>query len=86
MHKGDKEMILERLLTIALLGLLLSLAFPSRAYAYLDPGSGSYIFQLIIAGVVGLGFLVKVYWGKITTFFTRGSSRKGTETEENPDA
>jgi hypothetical protein len=79
-------MILKRLLTVSLLSLLFYVAFPPPVYAYLDPGSGSYIFQLIIAGVVGLGFLVKVYWGKITAFFTRGASRKGTETEDDSDA
>ena len=45
------------------------LAFPASAYAYLDPGTGSYIFQLVIAAIVGLLFLAKVYWGRIKTFF-----------------
>ena len=37
--------------------------------AYLDPGSGSFIIQLIIAGVVGAGFLLRGYWAKIVKFF-----------------
>ena len=39
--------------------------------AYLDPGTGSYLLQLLIAGFLGLLFVVKVYWGKITQFFKK---------------
>lgn len=49
--------------------------FPSPAYAYLDPGTGSYIFQIIIAGVLGIAFLIKVYWSKIKTLFFKVFSR-----------
>jgi hypothetical protein len=41
---------------------------PNPVYAYLDPGAGSYIFQLLVAGVVGLGFLLKLYWERIRGF------------------
>lgn len=68
-------MFLRRLLTICFLVMLFCLAFPSFAYAYLDPGTGSYIFQLIIAGTVGLLFAVKVYWRRIKGFFTGLFSR-----------
>ncbi len=37
--------------------------------AYLDPGSGSFIIQLVIASLVGVGFLVRSYWMKITSLF-----------------
>ena len=43
---------------------------------YLDPGSGSYIFQLLIAALVGVGFVIKLYWGKIRVFLTRVFSKK----------
>ena len=46
-----------------------------NGHAYLDPGSGSYIFQMIIAGLVGAVFAIKMSWMKIKTylktFFTR---------------
>lgn len=38
---------------------------------YLDPGSGSYIFQVLIATLVGAAFLVKVFWRQIKSFFAR---------------
>ena len=42
---------------------------------YLDPGSGSYIFQLIIAVLVGALFLIKVYWRRIRALFAGWFSR-----------
>ncbi len=53
---------------------LLILASTREAYAYIDPGTGSYVIQLIIAGLVGVGFAVKVYWGRIKSFFSRSPS------------
>lgn len=44
---------------------LLVLLFPSPVYAYLDPGSGSFFIQIIIATVVSSLFFAKTYWRKI---------------------
>ncbi len=38
---------------------------------YLDPASGSIILQAIIAGVVGAGVAVKLFWHRIVGFFKR---------------
>jgi hypothetical protein len=54
-----------------------------RGHFYLDPGSGSFILQLLIAGLVGAGFLVKAYWAKIKAFFTRSSEPKKDD-DANP--
>ena len=54
---------------------LLYLIFPQKAYAYLDPGTGSYILQLIIAVLFGGLFAVRLYWSKIKIFFKNLSSR-----------
>lgn len=43
----------------------------NNAYAYLDPGTGSYIFQLLIAFLCGAAFTIKIYWGKIKLMFKR---------------
>ena len=50
---------------------LITLCFSSPAYAYLDPGSGSFILQLLLASLLGTIFLIKSYWRKITRFFRR---------------
>lgn len=47
-----------------------------RAYAYLDPGSGSYLFQLIIAGLLGAGFFIKSSWKYIVAFLKKRFKKK----------
>jgi hypothetical protein len=46
-----------------------------RPQAYLDPGSGSFILQLIVASLLGILFVMRRYWNKIFMFlrnlFTR---------------
>jgi hypothetical protein len=49
----------------------LCLFFPVYSYAYIDPGTGSYVFQIIIAAFVALSFAVKVYWIKIKKIIGR---------------
>ena len=39
--------------------------FVSDAFAYIDPGTGSMIFQSLIGALVGVGIVLKVYWTKI---------------------
>jgi len=46
---------------------LLILIFPRRAYAYIDPGTGSIIIQFLIGIAVGGAALIKVFWRKIST-------------------
>jgi hypothetical protein len=75
-------MLGRRLLSIMILVALLQVIFTPPAHAYLDPGTGSYIFQLLIAGVVGLAFVIKVFWGRIKGFFTRLFSRTGEQQVE----
>lgn len=48
--------------------LIALLVLPDEASAYLDPGTGSYIFQLIVAAVFGGLFALKTFWGNIKTF------------------
>ena len=43
--------------------------FSGTAYAYLDQGTGSYIFQLSMAALVGGLFAVKLFWNKVISFF-----------------
>ncbi len=41
----------------------------ARNRAYLDPGSGSILLQMVIAAALGAAFAVKVYWKKIKGAF-----------------
>ncbi|MBI2196497.1 hypothetical protein HYU45_02675 [Candidatus Daviesbacteria bacterium] len=45
------------------------LVFPPKAYAYLDPGTGSYFFQILIGIVIGGLVSIKIFWKKIKDFF-----------------
>lgn len=41
------------------------------AQAYLDPGSGSYIYYFIVSGLLGAGAILKLYWQKLRDFARR---------------
>jgi hypothetical protein len=62
--------------TTYILPLLIGLA------AYLDPGSGSYIIQLIIAGLMGGLFMVGIYWKRLKAYF-RNLFSKNDATKRN---
>jgi hypothetical protein len=51
--------------------------------AYLDPGTGSYLIQLLIGGLVGILFLLRTYGRRIISFFKGLVSRP--EAEERDD-
>ena len=51
-------------LYIVILSFFSQFSFPD-AFAYIDPGSGSIIIQMIIGALVGVGIAVKVFWFKI---------------------
>ena len=46
----------------------------SVAYAYLDPGSGSMLLQLLLGGVTGVVVIVKLYWERVKSIFHRKDS------------
>ena len=54
------------------------LFLPRPAYAYLDPGPGSYILQMLIAAIFGGLFVLKLYFHKIKAFF-KGLFSKGRD-------
>jgi hypothetical protein len=51
------------------------LVLPQDAHAYLDPGTGSYVLQMIIAGLLGAAFAIKMSWFRIKRFITGLFSR-----------
>jgi hypothetical protein len=50
--------------------------------AYLDPGSGSILLQLLLAGLLGLLVVLRTSWSKIKSFFTRSNNTEEEEHEE----
>ncbi len=66
---------------------LLSL-FSAPASAYMDPGSGSLLLQIILGGLAGLAVAGKLFWHRVTSFFRpRGhkpqSDTGATESEDS---
>ena len=55
---------------------LLVLISAQDAFAYVDPGTGSYVLQLIMAGLLAAAFALKSYWKNITAFLSRLLSKK----------
>ena len=74
MHIG---VFLSSQLSTALFSLL------GREPAYLDPGSGSYFVQLLLASLMGALFVLGVYRRKVTDFFRNLFSRN--EADEDSD-
>jgi hypothetical protein len=48
-------------------------------FLYIDPGSGSYFIQAIIAAVLGAGFFIKSFWFKIKSFFVKPKPKQEEE-------
>lgn len=51
--------------------LLILTLLDTPAYAYIDPGTGSFMIQMLIAGFVSLTFVMKIFWKKIGFFFQK---------------
>lgn len=45
------------------------------AHAYLDPGTGSFILQLLIGGALGGLYILKRFWRQISAFVSRFRSK-----------
>lgn len=67
------------LLVTLLVGVMMSHAAPAQAY--LDPGTGSMVLQLILGGVAGAMVIAKIYWARVKSLL--GFSTSDTTTEEN---
>jgi hypothetical protein len=52
------------------------------AHAYIDPGTGSYVFQVVVGALLGAAVAVKLFWRRIWDFVTRRSTRERTADRE----
>ncbi len=52
---------------------------------YLDPGSGSIIIQAILAGLLGVGLAIRIFWSRIKTHFGGEESTTTQAAEESDD-
>ncbi len=47
-----------------------------NAFAYIDPGTGSYVIQIVLAVLFGSLFMLKTYWKMVKTFLRNIFSKK----------
>lgn len=53
------------------LALLLLITDHDTAHAYIDPSTGSYVLQIILAGILGTLFTLKLFWKRIRMALSR---------------
>ena len=61
---------------------LITCLVPPPAMAYIDPGTGSFILQGILAAVVGISVALKIYWRKIMTMLGRDSAVEDDDVDD----
>jgi hypothetical protein len=67
---------LRRTILLSWLVACFSLVVIPTANAYIDPGSGSFIFQMIVGAALGISVGVKLFWRRIRSFFSRNPSEE----------
>jgi len=71
-----KKLKITTILSLSFLCIILS---TDTSFAYIDPGSGSMILQVLIASILGILTAVKIYWVKIKNLFSRNSDNNNSE-------
>lgn len=66
---------------VAIVALMLLALSTRQVEAYVDPGTGSYVLQLIVGGSLGSLFIVKRYWHSVIELLT-GKKGKDKNSEE----
>jgi len=70
------------LVALACAAALVLMPTPAAAQ-YLDPGASSVIIQVIIAGLIGVAAVLRLYWGRLKAFFaSRRKPSSGVPTDQ----
>lgn len=64
-------------LAVKITALVFPVFFSHSAFAYLDPGAGSYFLQILLGGAAGLGVFLSLYWQKLVALLPWYRSRNG---------
>ena len=71
-----------RRIEVLFLASLFAAMHVDSAAAYLDPGTGSILLQSILALVAGAAVTLRLYWGKLKSFFANGKSDAAQRPDE----
>ena len=59
------------------LGFFLGLTlFTSPVFAYIDPGTGSILFQALVGGLAAIISFFSIYWQRVKAFFSKKKSNQ----------
>jgi hypothetical protein len=64
---------------------VLQLVLVGDAQAYLDPGTGSFIFQTVVAMALGAAFTAKYWWQRMKSIFTGRTERRVDDLSQSTD-
>jgi hypothetical protein len=53
---------------------------------YIDPGTGSVLFQVLIASALGAGVLIKIFWKKIVSLLSKKTVEVSETQNESVDS
>tara|TARA_B000000609_G_C23889826_1_gene197665 strand:- start:78 stop:293 length:216 start_codon:yes stop_codon:yes gene_type:complete len=60
----------------SVLYILVLIIFPTKAFAYLDPGTGSIILQAILGFIAATVASVSIYWAKFKSLISKLFNKK----------
>jgi hypothetical protein len=72
----NKDTDMKHILSVITAFVVIHLLLVQKAYAYLDPGTSSYILQVIVAILIGSALATRVFWNKIMSFFKQLFSKR----------
>ena len=55
---------------LLIISAVVALTFPAPAHAYLDPGTGSFLIQILVAFLIGMLVTMKTIWTYVKSFFS----------------
>ena len=72
-----------------LFSFFIAVGVSNSAFAYVDPGVGGMLVQLLLGGVAGLVVIMRLYWEKVVNFWRRlcgkASSFEGSDSQRDDE-
>ncbi len=65
-----------------ILAISVNQAVANPGYAYIDPGTGSFLFQTFLAGLLALGASIHIFWHRIKETWQKMFHRREGRQEE----
>ena len=74
---------LKTVVDVLCLVMFLQIILTPNAFGYIDLGTGSYLFQMLMAGLLGSLFAIKATWRNIKTYLSQWVSRNSCPKNEH---